>query len=61
MTEKGEVAFRAEQSGMVSAVHGLGGAFLFDVGIDDGMAVQVDDDVMVDGDDFLEIPLADRF
>ena len=46
---------------MISAVHGLGGAFLFNVGIDDGMAVKVDDDVIIDGDNFLKIPLADRF
>ena len=61
MSAEGEVAFRTQQAGMVSAVHGLGGAFLFDIGIDDGVAIQVDDDVMIDGDDFLEIPLADRF
>ena len=46
---------------MWTVIHGFGCAFLFNVGIDDGMAVQVDDDVMVDGDNFLEIPLAYGF
>ena len=61
MAAEGEMTFRTQQAGMISAVHGLGGAFFFDVGIDDGVAVQVDDDVMIDGDDFLEIPLTDGF
>ena len=61
MSAEGEVAFRTQQTGMWAVVHGFGGAFLFDIVIDNGVAVQVDDDVIVDGDDFLEIPLADRF
>ena len=60
MAAEADVAAGSLEAGVIAMVHGLRRAGLVEIGVDDGLAVDLDCDPPAFGRDLLDVPFAHR-